>query len=441
MKKLGNQTRSIGVEDNLKDEPRKHFIGNVGFIRTQVATLWKNRKLHHNAIYAIASTAVSVMIGIISGPILAWLLSRENYGALSYVNSVQGIILAFSAPGLANAIAYSVARGYEGVFSLGTYYRLRIYFRNSLFLLPLVGWYLWIENNSSLALLIALGAFFLPWAYAFDTGEQFLVGRWDFSSIFWRRTTGGIMIAASGIIAAFLVPNAISVFIGRGFAMFVVTIVIFFILLRSVRNNKIDKEFWIKSRDFNKVSVLGTIGILTDKVVLGKTGALSNLAGYSLALSITGPLGELSKSLIKITFGKMAKPRDIQQRRFWALASFLFVIIGVPLLLLVWKMFLPLVLTLFPKYPELPQLVPILLISSILGFGSAIGQTHSLFQSYKFWINYNLFRNASVILIMGGAVLFWGVHGAIYTKLSYSLADFLTYNFLLLRNGPSDSCI
>jgi O-antigen/teichoic acid export membrane protein len=406
-------------------------------IRAEVASLWRNEKLKQNTVLATASTGVSMLVGLVSAPILAWLLPREDYGALSYVNSLQGLILAFSAPGVANAIAYSVARGYEGTFRTGTYYRLRLYMRNSLLMLPLAGWYLWMEKNPSMALLVALGGLLLSCTYAFDTGEQFLVGRWDFAAIFWRRVTSSVLMAASGIAAAYLIPTALSVFLGRGIVTAAVTLGIFLVLLRSVRNDDADPEFWAKSRDFGQISILGAIGSLTDRLVLGKSGALSRLAGYSVAVAIAAPLNELSKSFIKIAFGKMAQPQSIERRRLWLMFSLLVVLIGIPLSLLGWQVVLPLILMLFPKYPELAYLVPPLLIGSVLGFGANLGQTYGLFHSYDLWRRYNLIRNASRIPITAAAVLLAGVWGAVYATVGYSLADCLVYNILLWRRIAS----
>jgi O-antigen/teichoic acid export membrane protein len=410
-------------------------------IKSQLSTLWNNKKLKKNAILATTSTLISFLISLGSAPIIARLLSREDYGMLSYLNSLQGMVLAFSSPGIANAISYSVTRRYEGVFRAGTYYRLRIYLRNSLVLVILSAWYLLVEKKPLLALLVLLSGLLLPWTYAFDTSEEFLMGRWDFSSIFWRRIGGKFFVVLVSVTVAYFIPSSLAVFTGRGIATTIFTIALFYILLKSIQNDQIDPDFWTKGKDFSKISVLSAIGNLTDRLVLGKSGALSQLASYSVALSVASPLDALSKSFIKVIFGKMGRKRSHAERKIWFMLSFIVGVAGIPILLICWNMVLPLALKLFPKYPELSHFVPYLLISASLSFGANLGQTYSLFNSYERWNKYNLIRNAFKIPTAVGAVLIYGVYGALYVRIGYSLADFIGYNFLLLHEGPTKTIV
>lgn len=258
------------------------------------------------------------MIGLVSAPILAHLLPRKEYGILSYVASLQGLVLAFSAPGLPNAISYSAARGYEAHFREGTLKRFGIYLRNGPILLAVAAWYLWKENQQDVALVIALGGLLLPWTHAFDTGEQLLIGRSDFASIFWRRILTVVLIAAGSIFSAWLMPTSLSVLLGRGIVSALMYGSIFLILLKTIKNSKHDAEFETKSRGFSTVSIIGMVAGQTDRLVLGSVGDLALLAGYSLSQSIAAPLDTVTKSLNKIMFGRTASPRPKHQRRFWS---------------------------------------------------------------------------------------------------------------------------
>ena len=408
--------------------------GYLASIRTQALVVWRNRDLQRNALLAFGSTMIAALVGLVAAPILAGLLPREEYGTLSYIRTLQGLVMAFSAPGVVNAISYSVVRGYEGVFRSGTYYRLRIYLRNSLFLFPVAAWYYWREDNALLALVIALGALFLPWMYAFDTGEQFLIGRSDFATIFWRRLAVIVAIAFAGVGAALVMPTALAVFVTRAVVMAVLTAAVFLLLLRTVRNENLDPEFWRKSKDFSLVSILGSVGNLTDSLVLGSLGSLDLLAAYSLASSIAGPLSGISKSFIKLVFGRMAGQKTKQQQRFWLLLSVLMVIAGVPAILASWWLVSPWVLRLFPKYPELKEFVPVLLVVFVFGFANALALSHALFHAYPTWLRYNTWRNASKIPVVAGAVLVSGVWGALYVRLGYAILDYVVFTFSLWRS-------
>lgn len=54
-------------------------------VGAQVRSFFQNQDLRRNSRFALASTIVTLFVGIISAPILAQLLPREEYGALSYV--------------------------------------------------------------------------------------------------------------------------------------------------------------------------------------------------------------------------------------------------------------------------------------------------------------------------------------------------------------------
>jgi hypothetical protein len=323
------------------------------------------------------------------------------------------------------------------VFRAGTYYRLRTYLRNSLVLVILSAWYLLVEKNPPLALLILLSGILLPWTYAFDTSEELLMGRWDFSSIFWRRIGVKFLVVLASVAVAYFIPSSLAVFTIRGITTSILTMALFYILLKSIKNDQIDPDFWNKGKDFSKISVLGAISNLTDRLVLGKSGALSQLASYSVALSVASPLNELSKSFIKIVFGMMGRKRSHAKRKLWFILSLVVGVAGIPILLICWNMILPLALKLFPKYPELAQFVPFLFISASLSFGANMGQTYSLFHSYELWNKYNLIRNASKIPTAACAVLIYGVYGALYIRIGYSLADFIVYNVLLWHSGSA----
>jgi len=404
-------------------------------VGAQVRSFFQNQDLRRNSRFALASTIVTLFVGIISAPILAQLLPREEYGALSYVVSLQSLVLAFSLPGLVNAISYSVARGHEAHFREGTLKRVRIYLRNGFVLLPVAGWFLWHEQKPELAMLIALGGLFLPWIYAFDTGEQFLVGRSDFATIFWRRTLSMVVIAGSGILAAYLSATALSVLVIRSLVSAVMYISIFLILLRTVHNDSRDAEFDRKSRDFSIVSMSGSVANLTDRLVLGAVSSLSLFAGYSLALSICAPMDAVTKTLNKLVFGRMTSPRTFGQRHSWVWLSLVGVLIGSAGVLIAWKLVLPLVSFLFPKYPEIASMVPVLLISEVMAMGTSIGLIYCQFHHFTVWKRFSLFSNISWIVVMATATLTAGIWGALWTRLAYALLSLVFFNLLLWRSA------
>lgn len=377
------------------------------------------------------SAAISAIVGLVSASFVTKLLPREDYGALSYVASLQGLVLAVSLPGLANAIAYSAARGYEAHFREGTLKRACLYFRNGLFLLPVAAWYWLHDNNPQLAILVALGGLLLPWSQGFDTSDQLLMGRGDFAPMFWRRTLTVVLIAASGIIAAALIPSAGSVLLGRSVVSFLLYLAIFLLLLRTVHNEHHDAEFNRRSRDFSVVSIVGTVAGLTDRLILGSMGNFGPLAGYSLALSISGPMDIITKSFNKLAFSKMADARQAHQRHFWVELSLAFVIFGTIAMLLVWRLVFPLVNAFFPKYPELVNMVPVLVGVGILNTGTSLGLVYAQFHAFEAWKRFNLIANASSIPVMVVAVFWGGVWGALWTNFIYGVIPFVFFNVVL----------
>lgn len=408
-------------------------------IKAQIAAIWHNRQLQKDTFLLTVSEAVSVAIGMVSMPILTSLLSRESYGALNFASSVQGLIRAFSAPGVENGIGYSVARGYEGTFRVGTYYRFRIYLRNSLFVLPVAAWFFLFKHDHLVAWLIVVSGITLPWAYAFATWEQFLVGRRDFIAIFWRRLGARAISAFAPIAAAYLNPTAIMVMAGRELASAGVCIGIFMVLVRKTHNDLIDPEFALKCKGFGQVSVVHALANLIDRLVLGTLGAFSPLAAYSIGLTMATPLDVIGINFNKVAFARMSRPRDIKVRKFWLVLSVVMALGGIVVFIIIWHYIWPFVHRFFPAYPDLGQIVPPLFAASCMGWGSALGQNYGQFHDYELWKRYYLARNGSRIIISAAAVMLGGLWGAIYTKMGYAFLDLLFFNYLFIRDKSKEN--
>ena len=397
----------------------------------------KNKDLRNNTFLALVSTATTAVVSMISAPILAYLLPREEYGTIIYIGTITGLVVAFSAPGVLNAISFSVARGFEGSLKQGTRYRLRVYFRNSLILLPVAGWYFYFENDTTVALLLIVACLSLPWAVAFDTGEQYLVGRSDFKTMFWRRIIVSVLIALVGILIALIFPHATGVYIGKTLATAVLIYLIYRYLLRTTRNEKQDPEFWEKAKSFNIISILTSIGGFTDKLVLGKIGDLGILGGFSLALASMTPFEIAGKSLIKVFYGRLSTPRERKERHLYVIITVVGLISGTVFLILTLPLLQQLVNLIFPKYPEIVYYLPLLIVTYLFHMASAIPSTYGLFHNFSLWSSYNTWRNASRILVLAVTVFTFGVWGAIYARLCYAILDYGMFTFLLWKEAPS----
>jgi O-antigen/teichoic acid export membrane protein len=405
------------------------------FFSKAVATfvaLTHNTRLRNSAILVLASSLLTSAIGFVSAPILALLVPKDEYGTLAYIGSITGLVVAISAPGASNAISYSVARGFEGVYRTGSLYRLKIYLRNSLVLLPVAGWYYWVGRDLNFALMLIVGAVTLPWSSALDTGEQFLVSRSDFRLLFWRRLGVSIVIALSGIAVALIRPTALSVFTVRSIAASLLTVFIYLWVCRELRNQTMDTEFWPKAKAFSWISILGSISKTTDRLVLGKMGTLSELAAYSLAASMCIPVEILGKSLIKLSFGHLQTPRTSHERHLMMLLSIGSAAVGVFFVFALLNTFGHWLSLIFPKYPEMLRLLKPLLVISVIQFANALPHTHALFHNYGSWTWYNTSRNALTIPLTAIVVFVSGVWGAIFLKLFLAIIDYLFFFWLLL---------
>ncbi|HSN73919.1 MAG TPA: hypothetical protein VL334_02365 [Anaerolineae bacterium] len=420
-----------------EQEPDNAPVTTGSLLRRQAGRLKRSRDLQRNGILALASTAMAAIVGLIAAPLLARFLPVEEYGALSYVGSVVALVMAISVPGVANAISFSVARGYEGAFRIGSKYRLRRYLLTSLLFVPLIGWYLFVKPNPQLAVLLLVAGLAFPWVYGLDTSEQFLVGRSDFGALFWRRLLVTVLVPFSGVAAAWLFASGLAVLSVRSIVTAILTFALYFLLLRTVRNEDLDPEFWPKANAFNRVSVLGAVSGVTDNLVLGATGDLAALAGYSLALTVTSPLDVLSKSMIKLVFGRVQRPLDAADRRLLTVLSLLVILVGVPVILAAWFLVAPFFVRLFPKYPETIRYIPVLLLVFVFGLANSVPLSYGLFHRYRIWLSYNTWRNASRIPITAGAVLAAGVWGALGVRLAYAVLDYVVFVVAMWRDNKS----
>lgn len=392
-----------------------------------------NTDLQRNAAFALASTFASATIALVASPILASLLPRSEYGTLNYLNRWIGLLAAFSVPGVAGAISYSVARGFDAEFYHATIFRLRIFLRNSLVFFPILIIVFWIKGDRDFIWLLLAGMLLGPLYLAFDTGEQFLIGKSDFSAIFWRRLAVTLITAIAGIALAIAFPTALAVFVGRSLFGTVLLVIVFRALLRTVKSHERDPTFWSKAKDFNVVSILQSVANLIDGLVLGTIGQFELLAAYALSGAIAAPLEVTSKSFIKLIYGRMVRTRSAREWRLMGIGVAGIIILGLPLLWGIWQVGAPLISMLYPKYPEILQYFPILLIKFVFDFAAALPATYGLFHKYHFWVRFNAAAAALRILVMVVSVLLWGVWGALYTRLAFSVATFSFFFVSLWR--------
>ncbi len=380
---------------------------------------------------------VSAGSGFLLTLILANVISKEAFGTYKFVQSLAGIVTAFSLTGMGTAVIQAVARGNEGALIGGfkTFMRWGV-------LMTIVAWgisiYYFLNGNVMLGWSLFIIGAVLP----FSGGgfySSFLIGKKDFR----RETQYGIIATiapmfAVGVTALLteITPFLVLAFFGTS------VVVTMFLYIGVIKKFKPQESHSAQTLSYGKhlslMNVLGMISTQMDRLlVFHYLGALQ-MALYVIALAVPQQLRFGSKLLAQMALPKFSGTntsdlyRSIPRKAFLVfLVSIVIVIFYILVAPLFFKLF-------FPDYMEAVRYSQIFSLV-ILFFPATLFQQFLVGQMKQ----RSLYVLQTVVPLVKIVLLFillplYGILGALYAILGMEVFRMITivsmFKFLAYRH-------
>jgi len=350
---------------------------------------------------------------------------KRFYGAYSYIITLVGMLALIALPGVSQAIQRSAARGFDGDLRAGV--RRRLWAGTAAGgVMLLVALILYLAGNPFTAKGAVFAAVLFPFAYAMDDYRSVLFGKQRFGAYLLAHTGIQTLVAAATITAILLdlsfpiiiLANLAARAVGNWFALQ-------YVRRTMIHNDLSDEDFHRFGWNLSLVGIVGGISHYLDHLIIGSALGLPALAAYGLAFRLTDPLRSLGVFLNKMVFPRAVRVSGAAvARRFLARS--------VPLTLLLTGVGIlgtaaigPLICWVFPAYPEAVSPARWMIWSAIASVLIIYLETFYLSQerfNRTFYL-VSLFRPLAIIVLLPFFIWWWGVLGAIWTKLGVRLAE------------------
>lgn len=261
------------------------------------------------------SNVVNVSKLLIIGIIFARFLSKETFGAFTYINSIFLLTNVFGAPGMSTAIVQSVARGYEGTLAYLTKKVFLWSLMGSLFL-SLFGFYeKFFASGENFGLFIILGLLFPFYSIGLNF-TYYLIAVKKFHLRMLMELGQNVAIIFSIIIILFLRQGLLWLILIPILVQIITNLFYLGYLIRSA-NDKIDYSSNKFGKVLNLANFLPTAKMQADKILVTNFLGFANTAVYNIAAAISDQVYALAKIITAMVVPKSANmTQEILQKSF-----------------------------------------------------------------------------------------------------------------------------
>ena len=283
---------------------------------------WSEKYTKTDMIY-VARGGFWITLGRIAGAgsgflltlLLANTLSKETFGTYKFVQSIAGIVVAFSLSGMGTAITQAVARGNDGALYTG----FRSFMRWSV-LMTITAWcaagYYFFNGNETLGWSLLVIGLALPLSQGGGFYSPFLIGKKDFR----RETLFGITatitpMIVTGITAFFTesVPLLVLAFFGTGA---ITGMVLYRLTVRMYSPGRTDEDTPVTyGKHLSVMNILGMVSFQLDRLLVFHYLGAAQMALYAVALAAPQQLRFGSKLLSTMALPKFSANDPSEVRR------------------------------------------------------------------------------------------------------------------------------
>ncbi len=237
--------------------------------------------------YLVLGQVCVALSSLAASMLFVRLSSQDIYGQYNYVLSVLGLLSILSLPGMSTAMARSVARGYDQVFVRGVRTRLTWGLLGSVVALTIGLYYIVVKGSTTLGGSFIIASLIFPLFVAGDSYNALLNGRREFCRLSLYQAASAVVGGAGVTVGVYSFPNNLLGIVALSLASYAGIHGVF--LWRTFRR-PLNRESEDGSLGFGRhMTVQGTVDTVaqySDKIVVGLLLTFSELAVYSIALTV-----------------------------------------------------------------------------------------------------------------------------------------------------------
>ena len=361
------------------------------------------------------------------------LLPKEIYGNYQYILSLVGTLSALSLNGMGMALLITTVRGFEGV--LRSAFIISLKYNVVLFIISfIISFYYYTNNNYMTSISLIVVGILSPLLNSAKLYDYYLTGKKYFrkSAIY---SILNIIISSILILLTLFLTNNLLIIIIVYFLSNTLMAMIFYLLTLRLHNeyNKIDPITINYAKHLSIINVISIISTYLDKLVIFYFLGPANLAIYYFSIAVPDKIRELILNIRILAIPKFAQRsiKDLKRQMFikmLKLGSIILIIIVVYIITapLIYKLF-------FNEYIDslfYSQIFALSLIFSVGIIPNAIIHSRTLHKElYLYNISILIFN----ILILIPLIYFYGIIGAIISRILYKIMILLISIILVIR--------
>lgn len=362
------------------------------------------------------------------------LISPDSFGTYKYVLSITSLMGIATLSGMDSAITQSVARGFDGTLVPGFKEKMKWGFGGMIFSFALAVYY-FIGDNNTLGISFIVVGLFLPFIDSLDIYNSLLWGKKLFKTQVSYNTIKKVIGLASVVLTLFITKN-ILIIITVYFLSALIPNIFFFLKAKKlyISNNEIDASTIKYGKNLSFIYVISLILSEIDKILVFHYVGAANLAVYSLALAPNDQIKGLFKNINSLAMPIFSsKSKSEVRQNLWHKIKFL--ALATTIIVVCYFFAAPYFFSFFfPKYLEsikFSQILSISLIPVIIsGFIYTILESQKAEKEIYY---YNVYTNVFGIIILLPLVYYYGIWGAIISKVITRFFSFAFVSFQINR--------
>lgn len=362
------------------------------------------------------------------------LLAPEVYGLYKYIISISSLLTISTLSGMDSALTQAVSRGYEGTMTVAVKEKMKWGTIGSAGAL-VIGIYYFLQGNATLALSLGVVALFMPFSESTDMYNSTLFGKKLFKTQTLYNNSKKIFSLILIISTIYLTRNVYIILLVSFLSVLLPNL---FFLARTkkyyVSNNSVDPEAIRYGKHLSAIYVMGLVLAEVDKILVFHYMGAINLAIYSLAMAPNDQIKGLMKNVNSLAMPQFSQKNitDIK-KGIWSKVKVLSIFItGIVLIYILLAQ--PFFSFFFPKYLESVHysqvlslsLIPIVIAGFLYTVLESQKATRELYQ-------YNLYTNIVNLVILFPLIYYFGIWGAIASKLVTRTFTFFLSSILIKK--------
>jgi O-antigen/teichoic acid export membrane protein len=395
-----------------------------------------------NGIWMFSAQMGAMLIMLLATIVLSRTLSVSAFGEYQFIMTIFGLITIFSLPELNTALIRSTSKGYFCLNQAIRYHFLFSLVSSFLLIVASIFFFHIKMINETLFYSFLVMSFFFPFYLSFEAYLSYLIGKKEFA----KRTIFVLSLYTSYlllVVPIVIFTQSILLIVFCFFFLFALFHLVFFLLNKKKEEEKAkkleEKGFFQYGFQLSLISALPKVSTHIDKFILTYFLGLETLAIYAVALVIPQNLRSVLRTSLQVVMPKFVQVTEKDLKiKFFKISLYLLCSFSL-FLIIIWFLIPPTILiVLGEKYAESVFYAQILFLGFIfIPFSEFLKSFLQAKKKTKSVLFYSLFNPGTKILLFLVLIPFFGIWGAIVTRIFSNFLLLIVLIYLVFLKGDN----